>query len=337
VKGYVDLNRNGGSEDRAIAGPIDGNILVMQSRGIYLLKPTGAATRPYARITLSKELGCVSHQSTFVGEDESGRPAIYWLDPHRGVYRYGYAGLQWCGYDLMDLWETFNAPLATPMVAHGVYDPRTRRCYWWITTGAGSLTYPSLGLVFHVKEGRATATEGVRYGWTTFTGAAASAYCSVVFAEVFGNPMGRRLKPYLGHPNRIVQFDATGVNVDDDSQAYESGYVALVRSKAWVTSVAPQIVQLERAWIRGPCSNAIVAQHLIRNFGDDESAFSTTPLMALGNESRRVFLFEDARLAGAWTFQTQLGDAIAADHFYAIDRWDARITATDLEVGTSEL
>ena len=167
VKGYVDLNRNGNAEDRAIAGPIDGNILVFQSRGVFMLKPTGSAQRPYARIALSRELGALSHWSTFVGEDESGRPAIYFLDPDRGPYRYGYAGFEWLGYDVQDLWKNVNLA-ALHTVACGVYDARERRCYWWIATGDAN--YTTMGLTFHVAEARPTPSQGVRYGWTQFNG-----------------------------------------------------------------------------------------------------------------------------------------------------------------------
>lgn len=335
IKGYIDISRNSGAEDRAIVGPVDGNILVMQSRGVYLLKPTGAAARPFARITLSKEIGAVSHWSSFVGEDEAGRPCIYWLDPHRGPYRYGADGLQWCGYDIQDLWKTFDPQLTTPLAAHGLYDARTRRCYWWIVVG--DELYPTLGLMFFPKEGRPTRDEGVRYGWTRFTGAAATAQSSVMFAEVFGNPMGRRIKPYLGYDTRINQFDAPDVNVDDADQPNETAYCAFVKSKAWNVSIAPQIVQLDKAWVRAQTSNALLAQRLIRNYGDQEELLSTVPLTAEETESRRIFLFEDAMLAGSWTFQTELGDPCAADHFFSLDRWDARITTTDLDVGTSAL
>jgi len=333
----VDLNRNGNAEDRAIAGPIDGNILVFQSRGIFLLKPTGSAQRPYARIALSRELGALSHWSTFVGEDESGRPAVYFLDPDRGPYRYGYAGFEWLGYDVQDLWKNVHLE-ALHTVACGLYDARERHCYWWVATGDAN--YPTMGLTFHVAEARATQTQGVRYGWTQFNGYAASCYCAVMFAETIGNPMARKLKPYLGDHQKLVQFDAPNTNTDYvtfDGAPARQPYVAFVRSKAWVTTALPQTVELHRAWIRGPCSDAILAQRLLRNFGDDEPLLSTVPLHAEGDESRRVFLFEEAMLAGAWTFQTELGDAVAADHYYQIDRWDARMTATDLEVGSSTL
>jgi len=157
---------------------------------------------------------------------------------------------------------------------------------------------------------------------------------------VIGNPMSRKLKPYLGDQQKLVQFDAPNTNTDYvlyDTTPADEMYLAHVRSKAWVTSALPQVVALEKSWIRGPCSDAIVAQRLIRNYGDDEALLSTVPLHPEGPESRRVFLFEDGLMAGAWTFQTELGDAVGFSHHYAIDRWDARMTATDLEVGSSAL
>ena len=340
VKGYVDLNRNGGAEDRAICGQVDGNVLVFQSRGVWLLKPTGNAARPYARIALSREIGAVNHWSTFVGEDEAGRPCVYWLDPDRGPYRYGYNGLEWIGYDVQDLFKTTNlAAASASTVACGLYDPSVRRCYWWIS--ADGTNYPSMGLTFHVAEARLTQTQGARYGWTQFRGYAASCYCCEMLPQTLGNPMSRKLKPYTGDHQKLVQFDADGINTDyllyNDVTPANEPYFAYVRSKAWVTSALPLIVALEKSWIRGPCSDAIVAQSLLRNFGDDEALLSTVPLHPEGAETRRVFLFEEALMAGAWTFQTQLGDAVRADQHYAIDRWDARMTATDLEVGTSAL
>ena len=63
-------------------------------------------------------------------------------------------------------------PSGTALVAHGLFDQRTRRCYWWIVTGEASV--PTITLCFHTQEGRATPTEGVRYGWTIFRGTVAA-------------------------------------------------------------------------------------------------------------------------------------------------------------------
>ena len=241
------------------------------------------------------------------------------------------------GYDVADLWEKVNLE-AQQTVACGLYDPRTRRCYWWLATG--TTDYPLMGLTFHVAEARATATQGFRYGWTQFNGFAASTNCACLFAETLGNPMSRKLKPHLGDNQKLVQFDAAGVDTDFlyyGSTPTNEQFLAYVQSKAWVTSALPKVVALERSWIRGPCSDAIVAQRLIRNFGDDDALLSTVVMHPEGVESRRVFLFEEALMAGAWTFQTRLGDAVGFSQHYAIDRWDARMTALDLEVGSSAL
>jgi hypothetical protein len=131
-QGWIDVGRNAGGEDRAIAGPINGQILVFQSNQITALSPTGDSVTPYRRAWVNKDLGAASQWSTFMGQDENGRPCVYFLDPQRGPYRYGDRGFEWCGYDVQDLWAIVDLSNAVP--PHGVWDKTQRRVNWMFKT-----------------------------------------------------------------------------------------------------------------------------------------------------------------------------------------------------------
>jgi hypothetical protein len=215
IQGWTDVSRNRGSEDRALCGPLDGQAFVFQSSGITILVPTGDDDAPYHKRTLSHTLGAVNNQSTFIGEDENGAPCIYWLDPLRGPHRYGHGGVQWCGYDVKDLWNTVNLS-ATGIAAFGHYDPNRKRCVWEIATGSSN--DPDKILTFYVQEGRPTrdadGVVGVRYGWARETVPSSGARCIVMFPTTFGDEStaARRLGPDHGQRHDVSGLrDGTGM------------------------------------------------------------------------------------------------------------------------------
>lgn len=324
-KGRIGIARNAGSEDRAIAGPMDGQIFVFQSRGTYMLVPTRNAEQPYDRITLQESIGAVSHHSTFVAEDEAGRATVNWLDPEKGPYRYGSGGLQWCGYDNQTLWSTVNLS-ATNKVAHGQWDLNNRRALFWIATGAAN--DPDTVLAFQVREGTPTQAEGVRYGWAKWTGALCAARCSVMFAESFGSTMSRRLKPYAGLSASLLRAEDSAAT-DDNGTAFQ----AYALSRAWKLDPIHVNKRLGKAYVQVKTQAGVtIYETLIRNYGV-QSLQTQTLITAVGSETRALRRFDVAELADAFTFQTQLGDVAAVANTWTLDHWSATLEITSEERG----
>ncbi len=320
--GYVDVGRNRGYEDRAIVGPVDGQYFVFQSKGAHMLVPTGEVSLPYRRITLSPSLGAVSHWSTFVGEDESGKPCVYWLDPVMGPYRYGRNGLQWCGYDVKDIWDTFN-PSATNRAACGHWDPVARCAVWFIACDASN--NPSKCIVFYAREGQATEVEGVRYGWTEFQSTAwfsDAIYSTLMFPTTFGATMSRKESPYIASARSdgaIVRMNVAGATTDNGT-----GYHAYVRSP--VFELPPKHVsrQLGNAsYLQASAhAGANISQTITGNFGDVTGVTKATSLAPTGSQTRVLVKFDDVMLTDIFAFQVAIGDASAIDApCWTLDEW----------------
>lgn len=332
-KGRIGISRNGGSEDRALMGPLDGRVFACQSRGITMLIPTGDATAPYKKRTLSKTLGAVNNQSWFIGEDENGALCVYWLDPARGPYRYGPEGVQWCGYDVLDLWQTVNLS-ATGSVAHGVFHDELKLAIWWITTGASN--DPDKIICFRVQEGRAVrdlnGTTGVRYGWMQWSVPSASERCSAMLPSAFAAAMSRKFKPYAGDASVLARLD-------DDSATQDLGvsFQGYATSGAFRLTPETRIKKLHRSYVLADVNAGVtVQQSLIRNYGA-ETRVSDALLTAIGSETRILKRFgnsgaNDSALADAFTFQVQLGDAAAQNvALWALHDWLGLIETTDAD------
>jgi hypothetical protein len=362
-KGWIDIARNAGAEDRGIAQAIDNQIMVAQAEGLYLLIPTGQASSPYRRVSLSPTLGWVSQWSTFAGEDESGRPALYFLDPKRGPYRYGSTGLTWLGYDIQKIWEQF-AHDAPPELCHGVYLSETRECRWWIPMNVGPSAPPTtanLVLNFNVQLGQPGPNGDIRGGWSKFearstpgfTSLYETARTSVMWSETFATPRSGQLKPYTGFsaaglpsagPPILLRTDAFAGCVDALGTTFQQPYVAYFLSKAWLVPPNQHIKQIIRAWLKAEAQNGVeILLGLIQNYNTqqryssvrlDPAPPTTPPPPYLGFQQGRVQKrFDSASLMDAFAFQVMLGDPGMIDRGttapstapWTLDQWFATI------------
>jgi hypothetical protein len=317
-QGWIDVSRSAGGEDRALAGPIDGSILVMQSRGIYLLTPTGNATTPYTRTVLSTTIGCVSQASTFMGEDEHGRACVYWLDPRRGPYRYGSDGLQWLGYDLADVIEPQIIVLGGIAAASGCYDPILRACVFGLSTSF-STTY-----VFFAREGRPTP-DGVRYGWVKWTFANPTTCYTIRMLPNGTNAAYPRL--YVGTSTASNIFRVNTTALTDNSTNFEAYVTSRVFDFGadWRTNhrVGEAYIQAKTIVV------ATVYQLLFPNFVTAATVTSSRSVLATG-VTRLVRKFEDAKLADVQTIQVTLGDSGAANQTWELDDYQLLVEPSEV-------
>ncbi len=322
-QGWIDVARNAGAEDRALGGPMDGAFFAFQSRGVYMFVPTGNANAPYKRITLSPELGAVSQESTFMGEDEAGRSCLYFLDPVRGPYRYGARGLQWLGYDVQDVWATVNLA-ATTRVAAGVWDAEKRAAVWGIATGSANVL--SEIIEFFAREARATVTEGTRGGWVRAAGASAFTFrCVALLPETYGATMSRALKAYFGHSTKLLRWNDESVQ-QDDSVSYQAYAIDRARD----TGRFEQRKRITEPYLQaGAATGVTITASLGRNFGDETARTGTVSLSAVGSETRVLRKFEGLELADAQVIQITLGDSAAANNAWTLDELNIPVEVTD--------
>jgi hypothetical protein len=335
IQNWIDVGRGSGETDTGLGGPIDGMALVFQSRGIYLLIPTGNVYAPFKRVTVSTDVGAVEG-SIFNGQDELGRPATYFWDPTAGPYRYGAAGLQWLGFDVRDVAAEFNR-LALPMVrAHGCFHNQSQTAFFWLATGtvAGATTCNRL-MRFNARLGKDTGPTGVRFGWTDDNGDFATATGSVI-ARYSANSAGLQ-------PNAVFQpLVATGPKVlmRDPAQITDAGtaYRAVIASKTiQLSASAFQIHQLVTDWLYVQAARAQtnVRVDMLRNYGDTtnvEATRSLSPPLQLA-ESRVLVRFEGIQVQDAYAIAVQIGDPLTEA---ATANWQLDYVTMPLEVRTQE-
>ena len=320
---WIDLNISGGGTDRGLAGPINGRIYAFQSRGVFMIVPTGDATQPIRRVPISDQYGAVSHHSLVVAEDEAGAPALYFLDPQDGPRRIGLgADVQWLGKDVKDIWDTVNLS-ATTVVAWGLYDPTNKQVKWWVSTGASN--EPDTMIVHHVTLGRTYATGEVRYGMAKWTGNLAAARHGVMFASTLAATRPLTNVPYAGNTTTAL-FRQDGAGTQDHGTSNFQGYV---QSKAFQWGPLARRTRLTEAYIAAKAQSATSIRHRVITDWSAENRDVTVSLAASGTETRVRPRVEGLDVTGAITVQIELGDSAAANTQWTLDRWYAVIETQD--------
>lgn len=328
LKGYIDIGRGLGYADRGLGGPIDAQILAFQSKGVYLLQPTGDADAPYRRLTITMEVGAIEG-SIINAQDELGRPCVMWADETQGIFRYGAEGLQWCGYDLRDRWATFNRVAPEGLRCHACFNGETQEARFWVSFGTD--TIPSTVLKFSARLGRPHGPTGVRYGWTIETGEFARARHSVstrapqfIVSRAFYTPFVTR------EMGGVLYMDST--KTADDTVPF-AGYV---KSKPLPIdpiytnkNLVADFMYLQASALAG----ATIRCTLHRNYNEDAAApYADVAIGPYGSQTRVVRRFESAHMEDAWALQVTLGDAAPVAAPWTLDVWMAR-----LEVGNQEM
>lgn len=316
---YIDLSINGvGGSDVGLGGPINGVIFAFQSRGIYMLIPTGQATAPYRRVVVTQDFGALSAQSIVSGEDERGQPCIYFLDPVHGPRRVGMgATVEWIGKDVNDIWQTVNLS-ATDVVGWGVYDPYEKLVIWGIATGVSNTVNEIIA--FDVTHGRMAQDGSVRRGWMRWNGELANAQCGLMFATALTSPRPLTQTLYIGSIGAVTMARQDSSTTDYGTVAYQ----AYILSKAFDWEPIGRAKRIMRSFLVALKSSLYtVQQSLISNWGA-ETRSETIALTGAAAQTR-VRPQANTDMAGLLTAQVQLGDASAVSSYWELDRWEAEI------------
>jgi hypothetical protein len=327
-QGWIDCSPEGGGVDRGLSGPLNNRMYAFQSKGIYMLVPTGDPVAPFARVVMTNAYGSVNHWSQVIGEDQDGQPSLYFLDPGDGPRRISVGRtLEWLGKDVYDVWQTVN--LNAAHVAFGVYDGPRKLVLWWVATGVAMR--PNLMIVFDVARGRVEATSILRYGWAVYTGTLANAQCALMFSKTLAAERSLTKVPYVGHVIssevqvfcKLLRQDGT-INTDAGTP-----FQAFIQSKPFTGGTLRRRKRVIEAYLVAKTGSAIITQTLVKNFGEVTEA-TTQPLAAAGTETRVRKFFDDTDAADLIALQIQLGDGSALDQTFELDQW---IGADEVEQG----
>jgi len=321
-QGWIDVAPNGSGVDRGLSGPLNNRMYVFQSRGIYMLVPTGDPVAPFARVIMTQAYGSVSHQSQVLGEDETGQPCLYFLDPRDGPRRITVGRtIDWLGKDVADIWATVNLD-ATDTVAWGLYHPDKKLVEWWVATGASNT--PDTILTLDVTRVRAESAGLLRYGWSTWPGALAAASCGVPFSKTMNPVRSLRLVPYVGL--------TSGTLLRQDGTLQTDGGVpfqASITSKPLTGGTLARVKRIMESYLVAKAGPATITQTVRKNFGL-ATASSAKSLAAAGTEQRVRKFFDETDVADLLAVQITLGDGTALDQTFELDWW---VGADELDSG----
>jgi len=320
AQGWINVNPGGGGIDRAIAGPLFDRMYAFQSQMIVMLVPTGQADQPFARVVITSQYGAVSNRSTFIGEDEYGQPALYFLDPRDGPRRLSPGrAITWLGRDVSDVWQTINLDSSDAM--HGVYDARRKLAIWWICTGNnGAGQVPDTMIVYNVALGRVTE-QGIRYGWAKWTGAFAAANASLMFSRVMARNNNRSewLVPYGALGNFLVRQEPTPLGAPlaldcwDLTLTHYQTFQAYVRSKAWARGSFLSVSRETRAVLVALNTGASLQLTIDKDYGavlrNETITLSPQTDKVVNTPTRVRVAFDTMDVADAAIVTLVLGDA----------------------------
>src|SRR5262245_4553486 len=306
---FIDLDEDDGGGITGLTRPIDGIIYVFKQSRIYKLLPTGDASAPYARGWISSSVGCISQRSVVYAEDEFGRPCVYFWSLI-GPYRLGADGLQYCGYDIEDVWDSITPGAAYPDTPlFGVYNQRKQQVAYWLNPS--STTQPVLR--FHLRNGRGT-DKGIRGGWVKNEGDIQKAYHAVMFNNVAADAIYR---PHVGFNSgatatKLVIYETT--DTTDDGTAF----TASVLSRAIATGDQAFAADIDHGMMKlhliaAAVSSVTLRVSTIRDFNIDPDRTSDISLAASGTETRISKECEDLTIQDAGFTQIKVADQSVAN------------------------
>ena len=312
-KNYVDLNENDGGAFTGCGGPLNGLPWWFKYRQVWRLLPTGDVTTPYLPRKMRDDIGCISHKTIAIGEDQLGRAALYFLS-HRGPYRITLEGdIQYLGRDNEVTWRSMNLA-ATNCVACSVYYPDLHQ--WWLWIATGSENDPDVKMVFDVQKGFPDEHGQIRGGWYKHTGGSAVARSAVLFSNTLGATMSRDLKPYISRASGVAIWKLDTTDLDDagtDFQAYIK-----TRPMLTTTDLGQKVGMAEPFVLAKALTGVTLTLTTDRDFGA-ETRTHTALLTASGTETRVVKKFEGGDIGEADAIQVQIGDGAAQEGAWSID------------------
>lgn len=307
----IDLDANDGGEITGISRSMprgnDSVLYVFKLGRIYTMTRTQIRAKAYNIDCVTKARGALPG-SLIEGVDESGQPALYFLDVNVGPCRIGASGiLQNCGFDVFKTtWKSVNVDATH--VCHGVHYAASRQTHWWLATGTSNT--PTKKIVLQVNEQQA-GISGLRRGWSTWSsGRSVSAWSSVMFASNIDAGVARSLVlvPFVGlselaADRNLIQRCDTGTT---DSG---SSYTATIKSRPFIlASLMNKFGAMAGALLGKAASGVTVSVRVIRDFGLQSSTARDCLLTPTSTEDQVIVPLDNLFQSEMKAMQIEIGD-----------------------------
>jgi hypothetical protein len=312
----LDLDTDKYGSITGMSEPVLGAIWVTKNRAIYKLTRTGSRTAAYAADLFSSNIGAI-HRSLIAGVDELGQPCLYAIDLEQGPYRIGIGGIKRCGEDLRATWREINMT-STGGVASAVYYPAKKQVIWCLATGASNA--PDTAIVLHVDKARGFA-DGVRKGWSVWTGDRAKALTMCLFADNIeaGTARSSNLVPFIGLTGLgLVHLCDTGI--DDNGTAY----AATITTKPVSMGSLADHFEVRAAALNGKAvSGAAVDVACIRDFGKETTqTVADVSFTPAASETQITTILDSLRGAEMGVGQFSFTDVDSPTAQWQLNRFD---------------
>jgi hypothetical protein len=317
---FIDLDNYEGGALTALHGPVNGFCWAFKNRHIYKLARTGNAANAYEAICVTKTCGAIKH-SVVEAFDQRGDPALYFLDPFVGPTRVGKNGLESCGADVRNTWNTVNLD-ATGLTAWGLYYPRKRQIRWWVATGSNSS--PLLVFVLHIDY-QEDDIRGARKGFTIWDGTMATALCGCLYAtDVTASSRSKDLVPYLGMSvSNAAQIWKTETTNADNGTAYD----ATIRTKAYAPVGIDTKFQVHNAsFTAEAASSTSLDFSILADMGVRTTTVSSVSLAPEGSETHVVHKIDDLTDGEMNTVMLEISDPTSQSKLWRLAEMAVRIS-----------
>jgi hypothetical protein len=318
----INLDGFEGGEITDESSAVAGELWVFKDYHSYKVIRTGILTRAYEPITVSKRRGAI-RGSVVEGIDEAGNPALYFIDPAAGPCRTVRGGIQTCGRDIWETFQTINLD-ATKVQCVGWYYPTNRQVHWRIATGSSNI--PVIGLCLQTNEMRVTDSGEARRGFSVWTGAQCEALTAVLYSDNIdaGTARSHTLVPYIGVEDSTLIWR---LDTGDDDNGTE--YTARITTKPFAPTQLQTDFEIKTAKLVGKSvQDATLVVSAIPNFGTETSkAAGELDFSPIDDEAHQTKFMDDLGIAGCEVAQIDFADATTPGARWELSRMTMTIVA----------
>ena len=199
------------------------------------------------------------------------------------------------------------------LVSHGVFYPKKRQVHWWVALNSANT--PDTRIVVYIKA-FTPSVQGVRRGWSIYTGARQSTLASVMYAANVDVAAARSLalQPLTATSgSMLISQEDTG-NTDNSTL-----YRAYWRTKPYVLGQLAQYGGIRAATLMAEAASGVsVNVGLVRDFGV-ESINYAVDLTPVGSETTVIKPIDNEIMSHNLVVQVEGGDQSAQDADWTLD------------------
>jgi hypothetical protein len=320
----INLDGYEGGAITDVSRAVAGEIWVFKQEHTYKVTRTGIRIRAYdsGGGAVSKDVGAITG-SVVTGTDEAGNAALYFHDPGFGPFRTTRGGLQRCGRDIWNTFQTINLD-AAHTVASSLFYPTTGQVFWNIASDTADI--PDLGLTLHTNEQRITEGGEARRGWALRTGASCGALTMCLYSDNIddGTARSQVLVPFIGvEGNGLIWRMDTG----DDDNGEE--FAARQTTKPFAVGDLQTDVEIKSATLVAKAQDgaALVISAIPNYDADSTTPAGTIDLSPVGSEAQVTRFLDDLSVAECTTFQIDFADTATPGERWELGRFAMTVTS----------